>query len=584
MKYVSRDFINELLLLTDIVKLISSKINLLKIGLKYKCCCPFHKENNPSFIVNREQKFFYCFGCKVYGNAIDFLMKFNNFSFLDSIKFLADFNGIKLVFNKNINFSKKKIYNIKIFYFKLMNFLSQLYHNFLIKNKDLNNIKIFFTKRKLNFKVIKKFVIGYSSPKLLKYLLNYLGEKNINFLIKFGLLVKDKNNNIYDRLNNRIIFPIFDIYGRVIAFGGRSINNKNIIKYINSTKNIFFSKKKCLYGLNYIRNIKKKIKNIFIVEGYIDVITLHQFGFKNAVGLLGSCINSEQIKILYFYTNILIFCFDGDEVGVKSIKKTLKLLLFFVNEIKKSYFIFLPKGYDPDSLIKKKGKEFFHKYVKEAKSIFYVLFKIYLFKDNIFFYEKKIYSFKKILFLINRIKSPIIKFFLNRELCLKTGLEKNNLNYFDNLKYKEIKFKNNKFIIIIRYLISLLLKNLFLSKLVNIYDNILNFSKIPILNLFLNIVNLCILNKIFVFHKILTKFSKNFIRFYLEYLFLKNYFSIDINDKLYFLNFLEKLKIFLIDLKLNNIFKKKIFCDLNLEEKKKIWYLIKLKNFKKKII
>ncbi len=579
MKYISRVFINELLLLTDIVKLISSKISLQKIGLRYKCCCPFHKEKNPSFIVNKN--FFYCFGCKIYGNAIDFLMKFNNISFLDSVKYLADFNGVKLIFDKNINFNENKFSNNKIIYFKLMSFLSKLYHNSLIKNKKLYNIKNFFIKRNLNFKIIKKFFIGYSSLNLIKYLLKYLSKKDLNFLIKFGILVKDKNNHIYDRLNNRIIFPIFDIYDRVIAFGGRSINDKNILKYINTSKNIFFSKKRCLYGLNYIRNMKTKINSILIVEGYIDVITLHQYNFSNTVGLLGSCVNSKQIKILYFYTNILIFCFDGDEVGMKSIKKTLKLLLFFVNEIKKSYFIFLPKGYDPDLLIKNKGKKIFSKYIKKAKSIFYVLFKIYLLKGDIFFYERKIYTFKKILSLINRIKSPVIKFFLNRELQLKTGIENVNLNYF---KYKKIKFKNNKFILIIRYLISLLLKNLFLSKLVNIYDYILNFNKIPVLKLFLNIVNLCVLNKIFVFNEILKKFSKNFIRFYLEYLFLKNYFSINIDYKLYFLNFLEKLKIFLIDFKLNNILSKKIFFDLNLEEKKKVWYLIKLKNFKKHIL
>lgn len=155
-------------------------------------------------------------------------------------------------------------------------------------------------------------------------------------------------------------------------------------------------------------------------------------------------------------------------------------------------------------------------------------------------------------------------------MCLRIGLENTYLNNLNNLQYKKVYFKNNKYILIIRYLISLLLKNLFLSKLVNIYDDIFNFSKISSLNLFLNIINLCILNKIYTFNKILENFSKDFIRFYLEYLFFKNYFSIDINDKLYFLNFLKKLKIFLIDIKLNNLLKKKVFYNLNLKEKKEI--------------
>lgn len=406
MKYISRFFINNLLFKTDIVKLISSKINIQKIGNRYKCCCPFHKEKNPSFIINEEKKFFYCFGCKIYGNVIDFLMKFHNISFFDSIKELSDFNGIKLILNEKKN--ENNFYIIKNKYLKLMFILANLYHKFLLFNKDLYLVKKFFLHRNINLNIIKKFFIGYSSLNLFKYLYKIFNKEEINFLIKFGILLKDKNGNLYDRLYNRIIFPIFDLYGRIIAFGGRSINNKNIVKYVNSSKNIFFSKKNCLYGLNYVKN-KGKVNKIFIVEGYIDVITLHKSGFLNTIGLLGSSINFEQIKILYFYTNVLFFCFDGDKVGLNAIKKTVKLLLFFINEKKKSFFIFLPKGEDPDSIIRNQGRKEFNKYIKNAKSIFKVLFEIYLFKKNIFLYEEKIYFIRKILSLINRINSPIIK-------------------------------------------------------------------------------------------------------------------------------------------------------------------------------
>ncbi len=579
MKYIPKIFINNLLLSTDIIKLISSKINLQKFGNKYKCCCPFHKEKNPSFFVNEEKKFFYCFGCKIYGNSIDFLMKFNNINFFESIKELSEFNGIKLILNKNIN--NNKFLSKKLKYFKIMFSLSKIYHNFLFKNLKLNFIKNFFIKRNINIKMIKEFFLGYSSIDLFNHLLKFFNEKEIFFLIKLGLLVKNKKNNIYDKLNNRIIFPIFDVYNRVIAFGGRSINRNFFLKYINSSTNIFFFKKKCLYGLNNVKKNKIKIDKILIVEGYIDVITLHKNKILYAVGLLGSSISKEQIKILYFYTNILIFCFDGDKSGFNSIKKTLKLLLIFINEIKKAYFIFLPNKEDPDSIIKKEGKKKFKNRIKNSKSIFYVLFKIYLFKENINSYEKKFYFSKKILFLINKIKSPIIKLFLNRELCLRVGLHKNDFDNLINLNFLKFKKKKNILILLVRYLISLLLKNLFLSKLVNIYDIVLNLINKPILSLFLNIINLCILNNIFTFNEILNKFSKNFIRFYLEYLFLKNYFSININDKIYFLNFLDKLKIFLIDLKLDMIFKKNVSNKFSFKEKKKIWYLIKLKNFKK---
>ncbi len=579
MRYISKTFISNLLLSTDIIKLISSKINLQKFGNKYKCCCPFHKEKNPSFFVSEEKKFFYCFGCKIYGNSIDFLMKFNNINFFESIKELTEFNGVKLILNKNIK--NDKFLNKKLEYFRIMSFLAHIYHNFLFKNIKLSFIKNFFIERNINIKMIKEFFIGYSSINLLNYLIKILNEKEIFFLIKLGLLVKNKNNDLCDRLSNRIIFPIFDVYNKIIAFGGRSINKNSFLKYINSSRNIFFLKKKCLYGLNNVKRNKIKIDKILVVEGYIDVISLHKNKILYAVGLLGSSISKEQIKILYFYTNILIFCFDGDKSGFNAIKKTLKLLLIFINEIKKAYFIFLPNREDPDSIIRKEGKKKFKDRIKNSKSIFYVLFKIYLFKENISSYEKKIYFSKKILFLINKINSPIIKLFLNRELCLRLGLNKDDFDNLINLSFLKFKKERNIFILLIRYLISLLLKNLFLSRLVNIYDFVLNLVNKPILSLFLNIVNLCILNNIFTFNKILNKFSKNFIRSYLENLFLKNYFSININDKIYFLNFLDKLKIFLIDLKLDMIFKKNISNKFSLKEKKKIWYLIKLKNFKK---
>lgn len=273
MKYISRFFINNLLFKTDIVRLISSKINLQKIGNRYKCCCPFHKEKNPSFTINEEKKFFYCFGCKIYGNVIDFLMKFNNISFFDSIKELSEFNGIKLIINEKKN--KSNFYTIKNKYFKLMFILANLYHKFLLNNKNLYLIKNFFLYRNINFNVIKKFLIGYSSLNLFKYLNKIFNNKEINFLVKFGVLLRNKDGYLYDRFCNRIIFPIFDLYGGIIAFGGRSIYNNNVLKYVNSSKNIFFSKKNCLYGLNYVKN-KGKVDRIFIVEGYIDVITLHK--------------------------------------------------------------------------------------------------------------------------------------------------------------------------------------------------------------------------------------------------------------------------------------------------------------------
>ncbi len=581
MSYISKLLINKLLLQNDIIDIISSKINLKKIGNYYKSFCPFHKEKNPSFFVNRNKQFFYCFGCKCYGNIIDFLIKFNNLNFIEAVKELCNISNIPIKFENNIKILSKKHFNEKLF-FDLMYSLNLIYVKSLFINLNVGKIKNFFLYRNFNLQIIKFFSIGYSYDCLIKEFLTTLNNKKKNMLFKLGFFLKDKKGYLYDRLYNRITFPIYNLFGNIVAFGSRCLYKFNIYKYINTPTNYFFSKKKCLYNLfNVVKN-NLIVKKILIVEGYIDVIMLYKFNITYSVALLGSNICDYQIKLLFFYTNKIIFCFDGDKAGILSIKRVINLVVGYISKNKMSFFVFLPRGEDPDSLIQKEGKLKFKKRINNALSIFDVLFKFAMLGENLFTNEGKINFLNYLIPIINKIKSPIIKLFLKKKINNKIGFYNfNNLNIY-LLKNNKIKTNKVKFTIL-KCLISLILKYPILAKNVDLYDKLfININiDIPDLFLFFDIVNFCINNNSIDVFSIINKFNEIKIKNYLKYLFLWNYFPNNINYNLIFNDALMKLKIYIIEYKLKNMKIIDSLYGLNLNQKKKMWELIKLKNLSK---
>ncbi len=576
MSYISRLFIDKLLSITDIVNIISSKISIFRIGNYYKSFCPFHEEKNPSFIINKHKQYFYCFGCKSYGNVISFLMKINNYNFIDAIKELCNINNISIEnynFNCNINYDKKRE-----LYFKLTLNFNKIYIKSLFFNLNINYIKKFFISRNIDYKSIHNFSIGFSWNILVNKFIYNLNKKYKKFLFKLGFLIKDKNGNFLDRLYNRIVFPIYDLKGNIIAFGGRCLfNNKFFCKYINSSNNIYFTKSKCLFNLfNIIKN-NNKLDKILVVEGYIDVIMLSKYGINYSVALLGSNISKYQIDILYFYTNKIIFCFDGDKSDYSFIKNIIYLLISYVNENKMFFFIFLPIGEDPDSLIRKEGKILFENRINNALSIFDVIFKVFS-VNNLYTYTEQIHFISSLMPIIYKINCPIIKNYFRLKISNKIGIL--NDKFLEKYLLLKTNKKNKKVkITIIRCLISLLLKYPYLSYNVNLYDKLfINKNIIPGLLLFLDIVNLCINNKNITIYEILYKYKNSNIKIYLIKLFLWNYFPKKINCNLIFNDALIKLKLFII----KNILKKLLInnnnlYELSLNQKIKIWNLIKLK-------
>lgn len=313
-KYRIEDVIHR----ANIIDISRRYLHLKKAGRNYKALCPFHSEKTPSFVMSEEKQIYHCFGCGEGGNVVSFLMKIENLSFIEAVKMLAKEVGIELQdFNKNDNLSES---------YRIM----ELINSYNIKNlKNNKTVSEYLKKRKLNDELISYFKIGYGGNNL-NYLKNYLKNNNINknLLFKLGIVTQSSYNDIYYRFLNRVTFPIFDITGRVIAFGGRIIDeNKKTAKYVNSSDSIIFKKGKNLYNLH---NAKKQLLNddfFILAEGYIDVIILHQFGFKNAVACLGTSLTDDQAKLLQRYTKNICVIYDADEAGQKAADRSIEILI-----------------------------------------------------------------------------------------------------------------------------------------------------------------------------------------------------------------------------------------------------------------
>ncbi|AZP36180.1 DNA primase [Candidatus Annandia adelgestsuga] len=485
-RYISRKFIKNLVSRTDINNFIGQYIKLKKKNKYYYSLCPFHTENTPSFIVNNDKQFYYCFGCNEHGNVIDFLMKYNGLDFLKSIKELALFNGYK-----DIPIKKNKIiykYNFKNLY-KLINNVNKFYkknlykkHNFIAYN--------YLKNRKLDKNIIDFFEIGFSSNG--NNITNFFTKNknnNLEYLKILGLIKKHNNKKFIDFFRNRIIFPIKNINGQIVGFGGRTVNN-TFPKYINTSDNFIFSKKNNLYGLYEMYKLCKNFKNIILVEGYIDVLTLFQFGFYNTISTLGNNINKIQIKMLFNNSKHIICCYDGDQSGLNAAWNMLKLSLSYMKEGYQLKFVFLPKGEDPDSFIKKYGVICFKKILKKSESLSVFFFKMLMLKINYNSIENLINLSLLAIPLIKKIPNRILRLNLREKLGKILNIPEDIL---ESLISKKFIYNKKKINIIkcnnIKTLISLLIQNPVLFKIIpNNMLHIFNKSKKFEISLFLNLV------------------------------------------------------------------------------------------------
>ena len=382
MAYYSDDLIEEVISQNDIVEVISEYVALKKRGRNFVGLCPFHREKTPSFCVSMDKQIYKCFGCSEGGNVISFIMKIENLDFTSTLEFLANRAHIDLSryevkssFSANEKAKKDK----KDMMFEINTEAAKYYRNNLIEllNEKNNVVKEYILKRKLDSKTITKFGIGYANGKISLYdHLKSLGYSDEN-IFDSGIILKLEKGKIYDRFFGRLIFPIFDIRDRVVAFGGRVLD-KSLPKYLNSSENDIYHKGKTLYALNFVK--KEKFENIIMVEGYMDAVSLHKSGVSNAVASLGTALTEDQARLLKKYTDNIVIGYDQDGAGQEATMRGLDILVRHDLNVK---VLILDKKdvKDPDEYINKYGTERFNNCVKNAISL--VEFKIKKIESNL---------------------------------------------------------------------------------------------------------------------------------------------------------------------------------------------------------
>ena len=351
------NFLTELKYKNDVDSVISSYVRLNRRGKNYVGLCPFHSEKTPSFTIYPENGSFFCFGCGVGGDVITFIRRIENLDYIDAVKFLADRSGMKMPednFDSGQSLLKTKILEIN-------RASARLYYKNLVSNEDSPAMN-YLRNRKLSTETIKHFGIGFA-PMSWDFVLKNLKEKGYtqSEVISADLAVSGKNNSAYDKFRNRIIFPIIDIRGSVVAFGGRVLDDSKP-KYLNTSDTFAFKKSQVLFGMNFAKNNDGQI---ILVEGYMDVISLHQAGFKNAVATLGTALTSEQAKLISRYANEVIIAYDSDEAGKKAANRAIDI---FSNSGVYVRLIDMGECKDPDEYIKKHGSKRFKHMIETSGS------------------------------------------------------------------------------------------------------------------------------------------------------------------------------------------------------------------------
>ena len=368
MPFIDRDFINDLPNRVDIVGLINKRVALKKAGKDYKACCPFHEEKTPSFTVVPTKQIYHCFGCGESGGIIDFVMKYDHLSFVEAIETVAGESGISVVYDQTAKPVDKRFKR----YNQIMSELNDFYQNQLKSSSEKNKVVSYAKKRGISGSIAKRFELGFAPPGWTNLFDQYsMNEESVQDLLSMGMIVpkKDKKDDYYDRFRNRLMFPIHNAKGSVIGFGGRVLSSQDNPKYLNSPETPLFSKSKELYGLYHCRKYSRKIDSILVVEGYMDVIALHQHGITNVVATLGTATTPAHLQVLSRSAETIVFCFDGDKAGRDAAWKALKTSLPSITSGLVIKFLILPQGEDPDTLINKESAKAFNSRIEGAQTL-----------------------------------------------------------------------------------------------------------------------------------------------------------------------------------------------------------------------
>lgn len=463
-KSLREEEINELKLNADIYNIVSNYVNLKKSGKNYIGLCPFHKEKTPSFVVDTATQLFYCFGCGVGGDVISFIMKIENLSFIEAVELIAKKIGYSLKYIEekflDKSFAKSRLIEL--------NELAKKYYNYILLEKKVGKRALDYLKsRKISIDTIKKFDIGYSLnswdafskfAKSRNFTEKELVETGLSIpSSKLSLKETDKALKVYDRFRGRIIFPIKDLLGRTIGFGGRvvpgevSVQTKAQAKYINSPETKLYSKGKSVYGIYEAKNNIIENDNVLVVEGYMDVITLYEKGIRNVVASLGTALTIEQVKLISRFTKNIILIFDSDSAGVSASIKSIEKLkeynenLDLYNENNVGIKVcLLEHDYDPADYVLEKGQNAFLEKVKSSANIIDFIIDMTLLKYNLKEFSEKLRAVDELLRFISSLSSRLVQEECIKKIALKLNLKESVL--LEEMLKKKLNNKRNKII------------------------------------------------------------------------------------------------------------------------------------------
>ncbi|MBS9437330.1 DNA primase [Photorhabdus noenieputensis] len=489
---IPRAFINDLLARTDIIDLIDVRVPLKKQGKNHHACCPFHNEKTPSFTVNGDKQFYHCFGCGAHGNAIDFLMNYDRLEFVESIEELAAMHGLEVPYEAGSSSSQIERHQRQNLY-QLMDKLNSFYQN-VLNTPAAQQARQYLAQRGLSEEIIHRFSIGFAPAgwgnTLERFAHNAEEHRQLN---DAGMLVANDNGYTYDRFRERIMFPIRDRRGRVIAFGGRVLGNA-LPKYLNSPETEIFHKGRQLYGLYEAQQNYSDLSRLLVVEGYMDVVALAQFGIGYAVASLGTSTTSEHIQLLFRTTDNVICCYDGDRAGRDAAWRALETALPYLNDGRQLRFMFLPDGEDPDSLVRKEGREAFEQRMEQSHTLSEFLFESLLPQVDLSNPEGKTKLSSLSVPLINQIPGETLRLYMRQELGNMIGIP--DAVQLERLLPQRLESGNNYQMpqlkpTTMRILIGLLVQNPHLAALVPPLQGIMQ-AKIAGLPLFMELVEVCL--------------------------------------------------------------------------------------------
>jgi DNA primase len=403
-EYIPDEVIAEVRSRADIVEVISEYLPLKKAGKNYRALCPFHPEKTPSFMVSSAKQVFHCFGCGIGGDMFGFVMKSESLSFPQAVKVLAKKFGVPIP-QRRVSPSAKREIDRKEALYKVNQLAMDYYHDLLFRREG-TQAREYLRKRGLGKAVIEEHRLGYALDGW-NGLVNHLLRNKVPLKLaeELGLVIAKKMGGWYDHFRGRVIFPIFDLTGKVLGFGGRALD-ENPTKYLNSPESALFNKGQSLYGLHVAKGFIREKGLVLIVEGYMDLLTLHQFGFKHAVASLGTALTGSHIRLLKRYSDHVITCFDSDESGAAA---TIRAIPLFLDEGISCNVVRLPGKHDPDSFLQGGHSDEFQEMLLQAIPIVEFFIDEILSKSDLASADGKAMAIDEILPMVERIRNRIVR-------------------------------------------------------------------------------------------------------------------------------------------------------------------------------